>query len=367
VRRGIDPQFLKTEERVLAKRNAVAPRFASLCDEFVRDQSPGWRPSTKLGWLHHIESNIKPALGNKLPAEVTGDDVRALTDTMTNGIADGKAPDGTVRWKRRPAPTSARRCFEVLRRLFAWAVWRRLVPMSPCITARPFETSRRSGSRRASRRFKPYSDAQLQAIFSAAKGTELEHVLNLIARTGVRRHEALAARWEDIDFAKGLWRVPAEMHKVGEQTGAPHLVTLSRGALGIFTAARAASLKGGKRSPWVFPAATTTCYVCEQAGHADPANKAAKTVKGAAGIEDRGLLHRFRDTLKTRLSEHGIDSRVSEHILGHVVPGIAGVYDHAELLSQRREALDWWDGELDRVLKAEPKTERRVAASAARA
>ena len=80
-------------------------------------------------------------------------------------------------------------------------------------------------------------------------------------------------------------------------------------------------------------------------------NKASAAVKAAAGIADRGLLHRFRDTLKTRLSEHGVDGRVSEQVLGHVVPGIAGVYDHAELFPQRREALNWWDKELDRILK----------------
>jgi hypothetical protein len=31
--------------------------------------------------------------------------------------------------------------------------------------------------------------------------------------------------------------------------------------------------------------------------------------------------------------------------------GFAGIYDHAEMLTQRREALQWWDAELDRILK----------------
>jgi len=93
----------------------------------------------------------------------------------------------------------------------------------------------------------------------------------------------------------------------------------------------------------------------------DKPSKASAAVKAAAGITDRGLLHRFRDTLKTRLSEHGVDGRVSEHVLGHVVPGIAGVYDHAELLPQRREALSWWDKELDRILK--PKADSRRPAN----
>jgi hypothetical protein len=95
-------------------------------------------------------------------------------------------------------------------------------------------------------------------------------------------------------------------------------------------------------------------------------NKSSATVKEAVGIMDRGLLHRFRDTLKTRLSEHGVDGRVSEHILGHVVPGIAGVYDHAELFPQYKEALAWWDIELDRILqpKADSQGNTRFRASA---
>lgn len=331
--RGIDPQSAKVKEREESRRDAAAPRFRDLCDAFVADQSPDWRPSTRRGWLHHIKTNIKPILGDKRPADISGDDVRALIDGMARRV-----------------PVSARRAYEVLRRIFAWAAWKRYVPSSPCVTARPFETSKRSGVKKATRRFKAFTDEQIRAIFMASKGTELEPVVDLAARTAVRRHEILAARWEDIDFGVALWRVPAAMHKTGDETGEPHLVTLSTGAQNTLGTIRSANLNAGLASGWVFPAATTTCHVCEQAGHADPPNKVVKSVKVAAGIGDRGLLHRFRDTLKTRLSEHGTDVRVSEHILGHVVPGIAGIYDHAEMLPQRREALEWWSQELDRIL-----------------
>jgi hypothetical protein len=33
--------------------------------------------------------------------------------------------------------------------------------------------------------------------------------------------------------------------------------------------------------------------------------------------------------------------------------GIVGTYDHAELLPQRREALQWWSEELARILSGE--------------
>jgi hypothetical protein len=73
----------------------------------------------------------------------------------------------------------------------------------------------------------------------------------------------------------------------------------------------------------------------------DKPNKAYIAVKEGAGIADRGLLHRFRDTVKTRVSEHGISERVSEHILGHVVPGIAGSCSFASIPIRSSAYRSW--------------------------
>jgi integrase len=347
---GADPALDKRQDRAERQREAVASRFKDLCDTFVKDQSPDWRLSTRKGWIRYIEVEIKPALGDRVPLAVTPAQVRALIDKIKYGEADGKDQNGEPKWKRKPAPVSARRCFEVFRRICAWAVWKGYIEVSPCVAAKPFE--RKRSGKRAAGRSKPYSDEQLNAIYAASKGTELECLVDLVARTGVRVHEARAARWADIDEPHALWRVPAEMHKTGDETGRPHLVPLSAGALRLIKRIRELNLAAGdSASGWLFPAATGPCEVCGLPGHADKANKASACLKAAAGIADRGLLHRLRDTLKTRMSEHEVPERVSEHILGHVVPGIAGVYDHAEMLPQRREALAWWDQKLDRILK----------------
>jgi integrase len=324
-----------------------ASRFTDVCDLFVKEQSADWRPSTRKGWVRYIEKEIKPALGDLLPAAITGDDVRGMIDAIRLGIPDGSGAEGERKWKRKPAPVSARRCFEVIRRLCAWAVWKKYIPVSPCEQAKPFER-KKSGKRKAAKA-KPYTDDQIKAIFAASKGTEVELLIDLVARTGVRSHESRAARFDAFDVPRKLWRVPPEMHKVGDQTGVPHLVPLTKGVLRVLKTIKEA--QSDDSPTWLFPAPTTNCEVCGQDGHMDKPNKAYSAVKAGAGIADRGLLHRFRDTIKTRMSEHGISERVSEHILGHVVPGIAGTYDHAEMLTQRREALTWWDGELDRVLK----------------
>ena len=206
---------------------------------------------------------------------------------------------------------------------------------------------------------------KLQKLFAAAKGSEIENLLDLIARTGARSHEARAARWEDFDEARKVWTIPIEMQKTGDLTGEPHVVPLTKGVLEVLKRMRNANTAARQAgSAWLFPAPTANCDICTKPGHMDKPNKASDAIKKAAAITDRGLLHRFRDTLKTRLSEHGIDGRVSEHILGHVVPGIAGVYDHAELLPQRREALTWWDKELGRILKPKADSSGRAKGQA---
>jgi hypothetical protein len=148
-----------------------------------------------------------------------------------------------------------------------------------------------------------------------------------------------------------VWTIPE--HKTSDHTGAPHVVPLSEGALAVVSRIREANLAAGYgRAAWLFPAATGPCEVCEREGHVDKDAKSTRRIKTAAGVDGRGLLHRLRDTIKTRMSEHGIDGRVSEAILAHVPPGIVGTYDHAELLPQRRAALDWWSLELERILTA---------------
>jgi integrase len=340
---GSDPMATRAEER------QDTTTFGQVCDGFVKDQSADWRPSTRKGWVRYIDKEIKPVLSDLLPEQVTPDRVRDLIDGIRTGVP-GTGEKGSTIWKRRPAPVSARRCYEVLRRLCAWAVWKRYLPISPCDQAKPFE--RKKSGKGRSARSKPYTDEQLRTIFTHSKGTELEHALALVARTGVRSHEARSARWEDFDLDRSLWRVPPAMHKTGDETGVPHLVTLTKGVRRVLDSIRRANLKAGLRdSPWLFPASTSSCEVCGMAGHMDKPNKVTAAVKTAAGISDRGLLHRFRDTIKTRMSEHSISERVSEHILGHVVPGIMGTYDHADMLPQRRAASTWWDSELGRILR----------------
>lgn len=389
----IDPAEERAKRRAAALAQAEALRFSKVCEAFVEEELPGFRPATRRGWARFIDKEIVPALGHLRPEEITARHLAELRGTIERGIKGPKAKDGSPTWKRKAAPVAAQRCFEVVRRILAWATTAdpdvaharsrhgiSQLAVNPADAARSFRRRRGNRRTRAAGAAKAFTDAQLRAIFAAAeaecvsaaarkaerakakppKGPDAHEVearafanlLAFVGHTAVRAHDARSARWADVDEARQIWTIPR--HKTSDLTGAPHVVPLSSGALEVLTRIKKANLAAGHRgAEWLFPAPdVSSCEVCGEAGHGDKDAKAAARVKRASGVTGRGLLHRMRDTFKTRASEHGIDGRVSEAILAHVPPGIVGIYDHAELLPQRRDTLEWWSSELARILTA---------------
>lgn len=78
------------------------------------------------------------------------------------------------------------------------------------------------------------------------------------------------------------------------------------------------------------------------------------------GIADRPknfVIHDLRRTVRTYLSELGVATNVAELCLNHRPTDIRKVYDRAELLDQRYDALLRWEAYLDTLLsdrRAEP-------------
>jgi integrase len=345
---GTDPAELQDQE------DGDVPTVEELVEAFITDQAEDWRPATRAGWERFLRVEVIPGLGAKAdPATVEAADVHRFIRRIERGVPG----------KRKPAPVSAKRCYEVTRRLFAWAAdptcWKPAIP-NPLQATLPFERGKRSGRRKAKPHVLPFTNEQLRGIFAAAKGQRGEHLLELIALCGTRDFETRSAEWSEFDLERNVWTIPPSKSKTGDTHGKPHVVPLSSGVLRVLAGVREDNLKAGMgRSRYLFPAVVWRLHGTKRKldrtaklTFMDKANKLARDVKAAAGIEDRGLLHRFRHTLSTRLAEHGTDARVIEHVLGHVVPGIRGVYDHAEMLPQRRKALEWWSAELDRITKA---------------
>ena len=65
-------------------------------------------------------------------------------------------------------------------------------------------------------------------------------------------------------------------------------------------------------------------------------------------------LHDLRRTAKTLMQRAGVASHISERVLGHVIPGVEGVYDQYSYVPQKRDALERLAAEIGRILKPTP-------------
>ena len=153
----------------------------------------------------------------------------------------------------------------------------------------------------------------------------------------VRKGERIGARWEEVDFEKAQWLIPAERMKKDK----PHLVPFSRQAVVMFE-----ELKGlAGSSPWVLPSRNT---LREPIAHST-LNLAIRSLD--LGVRDF-VIHDFRRTASTQLHEAGFNSDWIKKALAHEQKGVRGVYNKAEYLTQRREMLQWWADLVDAKIEA---------------
>jgi len=189
-----------------------------------------------------------------------------------------------------------------------------------------------------------FSEKELKEFiqnFSSFKGTVITKLaLKFLILTFVRSGELRGARWEEFNFEKNEWRIPAERMKMKEQ----HIVPLSKQALEILDEARKYSNNGGQEG-LVFPSIT------------NPAKKMSDNTLSKAfrdqGYQGRATPHGMRATASTILNENGFKPDVIERQLAHCERNkVRASYNHAQYLQERREMMNWWG---DLVEKSEEK------------
>ena len=70
----------------------------------------------------------------------------------------------------------------------------------------------------------------------------------------------------------------------------------------------------------------------------------------ASGVSD-WRLHDLRRTAATNMQELGVPNHIVQAVLNHSIPGVGGVYLHAELEKQKAEALATWAVALAKIVR----------------
>jgi integrase len=188
---------------------------------------------------------------------------------------------------------------------------------------------------------------QLDKILKAAK-VDARDAIVLMAALGLRRGEAFALRWADVDLGENLVHVRATNHRGriadrAKTTAGTRLVPL-------FSSAKV-MLEARKRRLPVEPHPTAFVFANAIGGAMDPGNWARREWLPAlkkAGLEKRFHVHELRHFAATALDEQGMAGKLRTEIVGHANEEITNsIYTHI-----RRERVAAVAAEYDPLRKA---------------
>lgn len=165
------------------------------------------------------------------------------------------------------------------------------------------------------------TDDEIRALWKATEGSTepFEPMLRFILLTACRRMEAAAMpRSEVVD---GVWTIPAARSKNKAETVLP----LSQAARDIL-----ASMPTVKGVDYVFSRRTRPLGGFSQ----------LKTkIDERCGFDD-WTIHDLRRTARSLMSRTGVPTDHAERALGHLMPGVRGVYDRHAYLDEKRVAFE---------------------------
>jgi integrase len=333
VRLGQDPQAVKLATRTRGDDGVLT--VAALTTRCL--EALPLRPRTANEWRRLAKTEIAPALGGRPASDLRRAEIRQWADHI----------------HRRPAPYTANRSFEVLRRVYSWGVEQDLIAGSPFAGLRKPALEERSE--------RVLSTHEIRALLQALAGIDGAYAdaVQLLLLTGVRRDMVVGMRraeLEDLEGADPRWVIPGGFAG-RSKSGRAHVVPLSAQALVIIRrrleAARGDALfpvgrkgkltRGNPNAPMTW----SSRFVRELRQRTEEALNAKLP---------RWTIHNLRHTVGTHLREDlKASGDVVSLVLGHTRPGAAvtRIYDRAEMLAERRAALVAWAAWLDRIVSGD--------------
>jgi integrase len=270
-----------------AERGAAT--VEDLIERFLEEHVSRKRPHTAYSYRSAIERHIWPALGSMKVAAVAWSDVDALHRKITKA---GRA-------------TQANRVVAVASKMFSLAIRWKMRTDNPV----------KGIERNAEQKRKRYPSAdelkRLTAALDHHDDQQAADIIRLCLLTGCRVGEAMAARWDTIQIAAGIWTKPGSTTK--QKTD--HVVPLSAPAKQLL-----AKLRQRTNGPWVFPASSAP-------GHRVAVQKSWLELCRIARI--KGLrIHDLRHGFASQLASSGASLPLIGSLLGHSNPSTTARYSH---------------------------------------
>ncbi|GAB1623752.1 site-specific integrase [Agarivorans albus] len=157
------------------------------------------------------------------------------------------------------------------------------------------------------------------------------NLILLLVIFGARTQEVRMSTWDEWDFDNLVWTVPKANSKTAEKIMRPIPQVLLPWLLELkFSTQRTGYVLGGlKRSE---PVSQFGRKQWKQLGHKEP-----------------WTLHDLRRTMATKLNDLSVHPHIADHLLGHTISGVSGIYNRSQYFPEKIEALDKWLSYLNMV------------------
>ena len=312
---GIDPGERK-KERAREAKVAAGNSFESVARDWHGVMKPKWTPHHAANVIESLEKDIFPTLGAR-------------------PIVDLKAPEmfeAIRRIEKRGAVDIAQRVRQRCSAVFAFAIGVGIAENNPVAAMKGvFATRRKEPRKMLPARELPEFLHDLRTH----KGDRMIGLaLRLVILTMVRTIELRGARWDEFDFERKLWLIPAERMKMR----APHVVPLSRQALAVLEELKPISGRHGL----VFP------------GRSERDKPISENTLLYAlyrlGYHQRATTHGFRALASTILNESGLwrPDAIERQLAHQEQNAVRAAYHRSEYVEERTHMMQWWADFLDR-------------------
>lgn len=314
---GINPSNVRKEEK-LARQGRIDNTFERIAREWYEKRVDRWSESYGEEMMTTFEADVFPFIGHRPIAEIKPMELLEVLSKL-----DVRGATEKLRKVRQ-------RCGEVWR--YAIVTGRAEYNPAPDL-ASAFSPHKKE-------HYAFLKDEELPDFFKALDAYSGSLVVKLAMRlqvlTGLRPGELRQGEWEEIDFDKCLWEIPASRMKKRR----PHCVPLPKQAIAFLEQLK--PITG--RYVHIFPG---------RIHHSKPMSEMAMTVLiRRIGYAGRVTGHGFRHTMSTILHEQGFNTAWIETQLAHVDKNsIRGTYNHAQYIDGRREMLQWYADYLDELAK----------------
>ena len=344
VEQGIDPAPEKvTPESVAAAEAAGAKAVAEAAKRTFSAVVARFQTD-------HIDIHMKPG---KSRAEATRI-VNKLADRwgakQLRDIEDSDIIELLDEIQRRGAITMAKNFRRQIKTLFVWCREKGLLKVNghqaPSPTdhiGKPPKTASRE------RTLKPEEIGVAFLAYARVRGIYGD-VFRMMAFTAQRENEVAGMRWSELTTAGNdpVWHIPGARTKNGRD----HILHLSPQALALLRerAAVRPSDADGNPSPFVFPGRDRPMekHITSFSRPAARVWKAIQAIKAEgntpeAVFADKFTPHDWRRTFMSLANEQlRLRREVTDKVLNHTTGGVAGIYDRADYLDERREAIMAW-------------------------